>query len=246
MEHGRRSLGRDDAAAMLTVVTWLWGDKFGSGDVAKLHAAVQRNLRYEHRFLCVTDRPTDDMPCLTAEIPDPGLTKVKGCFARLRMFDPDWQTANYIDDRVVCIDLDTVITGSLEGLFNRAEPFVIMQGGNASNPCPYNGALQMLQCGAHPEVWGDFSLKAARATPFFEFPDDQGWLAAKVPGAAGWKCGAESGVYVFHKPGWPGWDERKNSTFIDALPKGARLVTFSGWRSPKRFAHLDWVASNWK
>lgn len=230
---------------MLTVSTWLWGQKFGHDDVAKLFAGVRRNLKQPARFIAVSEWELyiDDVECVP--IRDIGLTKIKGCFARLRMFDPRWQQDYKIEDRLALIDLDTVITGPLDPLFDRPESFVIMQGGNASNPCPLNGALQMLRAGAHPEVWSDFSVNAASNVPFFEFPDDQGWLWHKLPAAAGWKCGAESGVFVFHKPGWPGWKSTRDSTPNDNLPKGARLVTFSGWRNPKRFEHLDWVKKNW-
>lgn len=233
---------------MLTICTWLWGDKFGPDDVAKLFAGIRRNLRQSARFIVVADKNLEikGVECIPIPIGDLSLTKIKGCFSRLRMFDQQWQHEHKIEGRLVDIDLDTVITGPLDLLFDRPEPFVIMQGGNASNPCPYNGALMMLRAGAHPEVWQDFSVEVAGKVPFFEFPDDQGWLWHKVPNAAGWKCGVESGVFVFHKPGWPGWKNRKNATPNDELPQGARLVTFSGWRNPKRFEDLGWVKENWR
>ncbi len=235
---------------MLTVCTWLWGKKFSVDDVRKLRDGIARHLVQPHRFLLVTDdmyRPAIDGMSTEDVIPiirDLDLTKVKGCFARLRMFDPEWQHQSGVTDRLVCIDLDTIITGQLDPLFDRPEPFVIMQGGNSANPCRYNGALMMLRPGYRPDVWSDFSIEAARKVPFYEFPDDQGWLWHKIPDSAGWMCGKESGVYVFHKPGWPGWT--KNGLIgDDELPIDARLVTFSGWRSPARFSHLDWVKEHW-
>ena len=234
---------------MLTVITWLWGDKFGADDVAKLHGGLRRNLRQPFRFLCCTDQGSGDSETFNGpngpvelffiEQDDTHLLTRKGCFARLRMFDPSWQTKRSIEERLVCIDLDTIITGPLDPLFDRPEPFVIMQGGNAANPCPYNGALMMLRAGEHPEVWSDFSLEAAAKMPFYSFPDDQGWLAHKIPGAAGWKVGTEHGVYVFQKRGWPGG---KSGT---ALPDDARLVTFIN-RGPRDLMHLNWVKEHWR
>jgi hypothetical protein len=112
-----------------------------------------------------------------------------------------------------------------------------MQGANASNPCPMNGALMMIEAGAHPEVWRDFSLEAAMEAHYYSFPDDQGWIWHKVPDAAGWKCGPEYGVYVYQKRGWP--------TENNDLPVLARLVTFIN-RDPSQLMHLDWVRNNWK
>jgi hypothetical protein len=68
---------------------------------------------------------------------------VPGCFARSALFDPEWQARHGIEpgDRFVCLDLDLIVTGPLDGLFDRPEPFAILQGVNASNPCPYNGSV---------------------------------------------------------------------------------------------------------
>jgi hypothetical protein len=134
------------------------------------------------------------------------------------------------------MDLDSVVTGTLDPLFVRAETFMILQGANAANPCPFNGSLMMLRAGWHDEVWTDFDLVKANAVPKYEFPDDQGWLYHKLPNAAGWKVGPQSGVYAFQKPGWPKGE---------ALPKDSRLVVFPGWRSPEKFKHLPWVQQNW-
>lgn len=233
---------------MLVISTWLWGSKFCADDVVKLAAGVKRHLKQPHRFLCIGDdirRLPRDMGATVIWADDVPLTEQKGCYARLRMFDPAWQRYLGIEDRVVNIDLDTIITGPLDPLFDRPEPFVIMQKGNASNPCPFNGALMMIRSGAHPEVWSDFSVEAASKVAFYEFPDDQGWIWHKMPNAAGWKCGPESGVYVFRKPGWPSFD-RKMARGGDELPEGARLVTFSGGRSPLKYKSLPWVQEHWR
>jgi hypothetical protein len=211
----------------LIVSSWLWGDKYDRSYVDKLVGGIERNLSEPHR-IAIFSPESWDLP----------LTKIPGCYCRLRMFDPAWQRDQGIDegDRLVCLDLDTVIVGRLDEVFDRPEPFVILQGANASNPCPYNGSMIMLRAGAHPEVWRDFSVEAAAKVPYYDFPDDQGWLAAKVPGAAGWRAG-EGGVYAFAKPGWPRGD---------ALPSDARIVTFPGRRDPGQFVHLPWVAEHWR
>lgn len=213
---------------MLIIGPWIWGTKYSSDYVDKLQAGIRRHLTQPHRFEVFTPSPEDSH-----------LTKIKGCFVRLRMFDPAWQEVNGIvaGDRIVCIDLDVVITGPLDPLFNRPEPFMILQGANAANPCPYNGSLWMLRAGYRPDVWTDFSLEAAAKVPFYEFPDDQGFLAHKLPNEMGWKVGSPSGVYAFKKPGWPKGDN---------LPADARMVAFPGWRSPEKFKELPWVKEHWR
>jgi hypothetical protein len=149
------------------------------------------------------------------EAEDEYLTKLPGCFARCACSIRNGRHKHGLTGRIVSIDLDAVITGPLDPLFDRPEPFVILHGGNAANPCPFNGSMFMLRAGAHPDVWRDFSLKRAEEAPRHEFPDDQGWLAYMLPKAAGWTIGEVSGVYCFQKPGWPSGD---------ALPAGARLA----------------------
>jgi hypothetical protein len=209
--------------ARLILTTWVWGDKYGPDYIAKLEGSIARNMTEPYEFRVIR---TDDP-----------LIHEKGCFARLRAFDPYWQAEQGFmpGDRIVCMDLDLVVTGSLDGLFDRPEPFVILTGVNSSNPCPYNGSLWMLRAGYRADVWGDFSLEAAAKVPFDSFPDDQAWMAAKLPDAGAF--GPETGVYGFHKPGWPKGEH---------LPKGARIVAFPGWRDPVGFQHLDWVKQHWR
>jgi hypothetical protein len=212
--------------ARLIICTWIWGTKYGHDYISKLFGGIRRNLTQDYLPM-VTTPPAEDRH----------LTETPGCFARLRTFDPAWQAANGIEpgDRIVCIDLDTVITGSLDGLFDRPEPFVILQGVNASNPCPYNGSLWMLTAGYRPDVWHEFSLELAAKVPFHEFPDDQAWFADMLPDAGAF--GPEDGVYAFQKRGWPKGEQ---------LPKGARIVAFPGWRDPSQYTRLRWVKEHWK
>jgi hypothetical protein len=222
----------------LTITTWLWGTKYDQSDVAKLYGGLKRNLKQPFRFILFSSQPYNLPKAERYPIPirDMELTYVPGCFARLRMFDPEFQAAHRINGRLVCIDLDTVLTGNLDPLFDRSEPFVILQGANSLNPCPYTGALMMLRTGAYPQLWSDFNIATVAQIPFHEFPDDQGWIHFKVPDAAGWKAG-KNGVYAFCKPGWP------SGTY---LPRDARLVTFNGWRSPKEFSRsCDWIRKYW-
>jgi len=221
---------------MLTVVTFFWAEKYPASYVAKLQAGIRRHLKQPHRFVTITDRPEGVIDGEFWHIPKEDYPLLPGCLARLRLFDPKgWQDTEEVQGRIVCIDLDVVITGPLDALFDRPEPFVILQGANSINPCPYNGSLWMLQAGYRPDVWTDFSLDVE--FPHYTVPDDQSWFAHKLPNAAGWQAGPQSGVYAFKKTTWPKGD---------GLPPDARLVAFPGHRDPSQFTHLDWVRRNWR
>jgi hypothetical protein len=209
----------------LTVATWIWGEKYTGEYIARLKYAVHKNLRQKHRFVIFTPFPGDEK-------------FFSGCFVRLRMFSEGFQKFYCIErgTRVVCLDLDLIVTGELDPLFDRTEPLVILKGANAANPCPFNCSVLMFRAGEYAELWNDFNLEEAATIPQYEFPDDQGWIHFKAPSAAVWQCGQASGIYAFRKPGWP-----KD----DRLPADARIVAFPGKRDPAQFVHLPWVQKYW-
>ena len=211
---------------MIHIGAWHWGAKYPQLYIDRLRAGIARNLRASHRVHFWEPLEKDRY-----------LAERQGCFARLRAFDPEWQSANgiQIGDKIVVLDLDLIITGSLDALFESDAAFTILQGVNAANPCPYNGSLWMLRAGYRSDVWADFTLERARDLPYYIFPDDQCWLADRIPDAAAF--GPENGVYGFQKPGWPGGNE---------LPKNARIVAFPGRRDPGQFVHLPWVRDHWR
>jgi hypothetical protein len=207
----------------MIVTTWAWGAKYPQSYIDRLRAGVRRHLDV-------------DLTVCRPEPEDEHLTEIPGCFCRLRAFDPDWQErlGAHPGEPIVCLDLDLIVTGPLAPVFDRPEPFVILQGVNSSNPCPYNGSVWMLRAGYRPDVWSDFSLEAAAEVPWFAFPDDQAWFAAKMSGAGAF--GPKEGVYAFGKPGWPRGD---------LMPPNARIVAFPGHRDPALFTHLEWVRRHW-
>lgn len=224
---------------MLAVCTWLWGSKYNMLYVERLHAGLCKHLKQPFRFLLMTDREREIAlrPGMERHaIKDPELTKIPGCFARLRMFDRGWQQNRKLDETVVCLDLDVVITGPLDKLFDRKEPIVFLKGANSINPCPFNGSVFLFQVGAHHELWNDFSLAAVSTIKQHKFPDDQGWFWHKIPKAATWQVGRESGIYAFRKPGWVRTDE---------LPPDAKMVVFPGHRDPQQFNYLSWIRQHW-
>jgi hypothetical protein len=223
----------------LTFITWLWGDKYGAPHIRKLAAAVKRNYDKPHRFLVFSNVDVVLPKSIeVAPIANPELIG-RGCFCRLRMFDPQWQAWHGLTEPFVSLDLDLVITGKLDNVFEARDTFRILQGVNAANPNPFNASLMQLTPGYHSEVWQSFSPERAAQIPRHDFPDDQGWLWVTLPNAKGWKPGPESGVYAFQKPGWPA--ECKTT-----LPANARVVAFFGWRKPEAFASLPWVREHWR
>jgi hypothetical protein len=223
----------------IAFITWLWGDKYDESYAIKLAAGIWRNYKKPHRFVVFSDRALQlPAPIEVKQIENLDLIG-RGCFCRLRMFDPAWQLANGFDDRIVSFDLDIVLVGPIQDLFERSESFVILRGVNAVNPNPFNCSVMMLRAGQQAQIWSDFTIEKAKQVAFHEFSDDQGWIWHQLPQAAGWPGGKQSGIYAFQKPGWPASTDNE-------LPPNARIVVFIGWRKPDLFRRLPWMRTNWR
>ncbi len=224
---------------MLIVASWLWGTKWGVDYSQKLFAGLRRNIKQDYRTVLISDRhPADSGADMVCQIPaeDYPLLDRLGCLARMRIFSKEMQEqmGAVKGDRIVNIDVDAVITGNIDPLFNGDDEFRILQHINSTNPNPYNGSLWQFRAGERHDVWDEFSLEAAFKVKYHAIPDDQGWLWSRFPNAAAYT--REDGVYGFKKRGWETGKE---------LPANARVVVFPG-RSPEKYKELDWVERHWR
>jgi len=90
----------------VAVCVW-WGNKFSVDYVYNLKAAIDRNTTNDVRFVCYSDR---NLPGIETKRLRPGF---EGWWNKLQMFDPTMK----VDDQVVYFDLDTLITGNIDFLF---------------------------------------------------------------------------------------------------------------------------------
>ena len=102
---------------------------YTSEHVNKLYRGIQRNTTVPFRFICVTDDKTNidsEIEVIPLFKESAHLMKYGGCYHRLFIFSKDIE--KYFGPRFITIDLDAVITGSLDKLLtSRTEDFVINQ-----------------------------------------------------------------------------------------------------------------------
>ena len=89
---------------MLTVACVKWGRKYGPEYALKLQSMCRRNVP-AHEFVCFTDGPVEGVDCrpLPSDLPS--------WWSKVGLFRPGM----FLGD-VLYLDLDVVITGSLEGM----------------------------------------------------------------------------------------------------------------------------------
>lgn len=214
---------------MLTVMTWYWIQPNGRAAYKPEHVRiwadmVRRNLTIPHRLAVVTDVPGDYGDLIVIDpprdfenvrIPTWGEDKPQ-CLRRLAMFAPD--ARKRFGDRFVSMDMDCVVSGSLDPLFDRNDDFVMYRGTHERRP--YNGSMVMMTAGARPQVYTEFTPEGAAKAGRDYIGSDQAWISRTLgPGEATW--GVDDGVHA--------WGSRLNRgeprlTFFLGNPKPWDLV----------------------
>jgi len=213
---------------MLTVLTWYWVQPGGRATYLPHHVRiwgdmVRRHLSMPHRLAVVTDIPGDygDLTVIApprdfehVRIPtwgeDRGLPQ---CIRRIAMFAPE--AGERFGERFVSMDMDCVISGSLDPLFDRPEDFIMYRG--TSGARPYNGSMIMMTAGARAQVYTDFTPEGAIEAGQRFVGSDQAWISHKLGwGEATW--GPEDGVLWYGSQYNAGVDP-KRLMFFPGTPK---------------------------
>lgn len=142
---------------------------------------VRRNLSMHHRIACVTDTPDGIDPSIEIIAPPGDFHDIApkwgprkpNCFRRLSMFRRD--AAQIFGERFVCMDLDCVIGGPLDPLFDRRDDLMLFKG--TAPDRPYNGSMVLVRAGCRPQVYEEFSQGAATLSGEMFVGSDQAWLA---------------------------------------------------------------------
>lgn len=222
---------------MLTVLAWFWRQEKSRAVYTAEHVniwahMVRRNLSMPHRICCVTDdaegiepwieiiRPPGDF----LDITNPRWSNGKPqCYRRLSMFRRD--AAEIFGERFVCMDLDSVIGGPLDPLFERDEDLVLFRGTHRRRP--YNGSMMLIRAGCRPDLFEDFNQAVALESGGLYCGSDQAWLMHKLG------------------PDMPVWDDRdgvhwyRSFAFRCLRGKVPRLMFFPGSIKPWDAVHLD-------
>ena len=108
---------------MITVACVLWGNKFPLDYVYNLKSAVERNTTIEHKFICLSDKKIEG---IETRILKPGYD---GWWNKLQLFD----MGQALGERVVYLDLDTLITNNIDWLLEYRGNFMGIEDVGAIN-----------------------------------------------------------------------------------------------------------------
>lgn len=219
---------------MITVATYWWSPDsqkpsgyhaYTADDVRLLQRMVARYLSQPHEFVVITefDRTSvfDGDEAIRAVAID-WRKHVKGtCFVRLMTFSPEARES--IGEKVLQIDLDTIIVGGLDSIVSRTSDIVMWRNpsripweapAKAGRPY-YNTSLLLHRPGTLAHIWEEFDPREPR------YRDDQ-WLLSDKLGPKVPYFDGNDGVYRLAREDTPG------SGVWGTLPENARIVTFPG------------------
>lgn len=192
---------------MLHVVMWKWHQPGFRSPYTAEHVNVMASMlnrfmpKVPYRLICVTDDDAGIDPSIYAHplwkdhnnIHNASGVHLPSCYRRLKLFDPATQLDMGIEkgDRIMWIDLDAVIVGSLQAVATRPERFVGWAVRGTRHLRVFNGSMLMFSQGDFKEIWHDFHAETspAIANKNGYFGSDQSWLSYKLSkrhDCAGW------------------------------------------------------------
>jgi len=223
---------------MVHVVCLKWGDLYGSEYVNKLYRAVERNTTQDFDFTCFTD----DFEGIDAEIGCRNLPvkQLTGWWQKMYLFSNDIA----ITDRILYFDLDTVIIGNIDRMFEFTGEFAILRdlyrarkNPNAkdygSGVMAWNGGWE-LGHGIWSKFWTTWQANSKIGG------GDQNYLMKVIPHE----------LTTYWQDYIPDQVISYKAHIRDVEPKGkippnARVVCFHGAPRPKEVRNLDWMVEHW-
>jgi hypothetical protein len=235
---------------VLNVVLWKWRNSgnwkhYDAGHVNRLARMLAAHLRVPHRVVCFTDDAggiDESVKCLpldSAAAPIPRFERMplRNCFRKLGLFNPAMR--DIAGERLLQIDLDTVIVGDITHLAERVEPMVIWRSPSVGKKgFALNTSLVLLTAGSRADIWDTYCSDpegVARAAQLAGWTGtDQAVVAHLAPEAATFE--ESDGVISFR-------DHLKGG--MRGLPPDARMVSFYDRfdpADPKVRAIAPWIA----
>ena len=184
---------------------------------------MARNLTIPHKFVVVTNDLIKGVETLPLDY-----TKHVPGTVFLRLMQHNTEFARKLGDRILSLDIDVVITGSLDKLVSRTEDYVIWKNPNFPKPLRsyFQSSVQLFSPGARPELYEDFDPKETPKWVNWRFGGrEQAWIAERLEWGKTAVFTDKDGVYGAGRLGGEG-------VYGGDLPENACIVSFPGARAP--------------
>jgi len=233
----------------ITVVTFLWNgkDRPGWGNVGtnieyvnRLCRGVARNTTMGVRYVCFM---SNHLPKGLRRLFSPGIEVIgfdspswRGCLPKLKAFDPEAG----LSGRVVILDIDIVVTGSVDDIFGYSGPLMTR---SAFKNTPKHrrmsgGDIVLFEAGTHWHFWEMLNLQPRVV---------EGWSQGKERWVYQSYLDNDGGQLDFLQEHYPNqmYSYKANNLHgSKQLPANCRMVTFHGRPKPGQCSE-PWVRRHW-
>lgn len=238
---------------VVNVLCMKWGTKYPADYVNRLYSMVARNIRRPFRFVCLTDDNSDlsenieffPLPELSVNLDGP-----ERGWNKLSVFS---QELYDLKGKVLCLDLDLIITGDLDDLFDYPGAVMIIKDW-VKRDGTGNSSVYRFEVGAHPEVLSEFEASFEKIKAVYR--NEQEYLSAIL---------MQKNALVYWPDNWCRSFKRHClrpwSFFIareTKIPADARVIVFHGKPDPhdaiggesgkwyRRFKPATWINEHWR
>jgi len=206
-----------------------WGTKYGAPYINRLYQMVKANITPPFRFVCFTDSRDGVSPEVDCfDLPEmPGFMPKNtiGQWPKSRLWAP---VLGDLQGPFLFIDLDVVITGSLDVFFDFGAPEDVVLARNAAKPMHKLGqtSIYRMPVGALESLQEKFAADPQAVADKYRF--EQHFVTKNAPG--GVKFWPRRWVRHFRIECIPRFP--LNYFFDSRPPKGARVIIFAGALNP--------------
>ncbi|WP_341211847.1 glycosyl transferase [uncultured Limimaricola sp.] len=206
-----------------------WGTKYGAPFINRLYGMVARNITPPFSFTCFTDNREgirgevncQDLPPLDVEMP----RNSKGIWPKARLWGPK---LGDLSGPVLFMDLDLVVTGSLDDFFTHGDPDDVILSRNPNTPLEKLGQTSVFRFPVGKLVSLQERFRADPQGIADEYRFEQRFVTRNAPGGAKLFPAAWVRHFRMHcRRPFP-----LNYLVPPKLPSDARIVIFPGGLHP--------------
>jgi hypothetical protein len=186
---------------------------------------VARNLSIPHEFVCLTNVNIDGVHTI------PLRHRWPGWWSKIELFGPALRSA----DRVMYLDLDVLITGSLDEMASHPAPIIFLPPHHkilGIPPTPKKGVVRKYQSSCilwsppvGQEIFDRFTDSAME-----NFRGDQDWIATTMPDCATWDLSVVC---------------KLSQCSGNGPPKNVRIVLAVGGKNEEAARRWRWARKIW-
>jgi hypothetical protein len=229
------------ASQMQTIMCMKWGTRYSANYVNCLWAMIKRNTARPTRLVCYTDDPTGVDPEVTTlpmlEMPLPARV-ARNTWRKLALWAPE---VPGVSGDILFLDLDMVVTGSLDELFDY-EPnstFCVIENWTQMGSGIGNTSCFRFRVGAHPYIYDRMcrdpeGVLGAHRT-------EQAYISRVITEMHYWPASWCVSFKHTLLPRWP-----LNLFQPAPLPKDTKIVAFTGKPDPDEARDGRWPAPWYK